>query len=101
MVGIQDDSPNGILCYLRDLPKTSVSSLQAVTGLPDPMKNHAVVMVRFATECLIRMHDVVKQLEGSLGPGTGSLTARGKHHFRLSIPCIKIVGSAQSSPFAL
>lgn len=48
----------------------------AVTGLPEPQANHAVIMARFAAACLERMNHVVKTLETELGPGTGDLTMR-------------------------
>jgi class 3 adenylate cyclase len=48
----------------------------AVVGLPEPRRNHAVVMVKFARECLQRMHVLVRQLEVSLGPGTSALDMR-------------------------
>jgi len=48
----------------------------AVTGLPDPRKDHAVVMSRFARECLNRMHVMTKKLEVSLGPDTTDLSMR-------------------------
>jgi class 3 adenylate cyclase len=44
----------------------------AVVGLPDPRKDHAVVMVRFASECLDIFSDVTKKLEIELGPDTVS-----------------------------
>jgi class 3 adenylate cyclase len=48
----------------------------AVTGLPDPRKDHAVVMARFANDCMNRMQSLVKRLEVTLGPDTGDLTMR-------------------------
>ncbi|CAB9502419.1 Receptor-type guanylate cyclase gcy [Seminavis robusta] len=48
----------------------------AVCGLPERRKDHAVVMARFATDCLYRMHKLVKALEVSLGPDTGDLSLR-------------------------
>jgi class 3 adenylate cyclase len=45
----------------------------AVAGLPDPRPDHAVVMARFAQECLIKMNVLTKQLETTLGPGTRSV----------------------------
>jgi class 3 adenylate cyclase len=48
----------------------------AVSGLPDPEKDHAVIMVKFAYQCLLRMHDLTRTLESSLGPGTADLKAR-------------------------
>jgi len=48
----------------------------AVTGLPDPRKDHAVVMARFARECLNKMHAMTKKLEVTLGPDTTDLSMR-------------------------
>lgn len=48
----------------------------AVAGLPEPRKDHAVVMARFASDCIQRMNDLSKLLEVSLGPDTGDLALR-------------------------
>ncbi|CAB9526092.1 Receptor-type guanylate cyclase gcy [Seminavis robusta] len=48
----------------------------AVTGLPNPRKDHALLMCRFARECMQKMWSVVKKLETSLGPDTADLTCR-------------------------
>jgi class 3 adenylate cyclase len=48
----------------------------AVCGLPEPCLKHAVVMVRFARECLLRMQIVAQRLEVVLGPDTGDLSMR-------------------------
>ena len=52
------------------------SSSVAVCGLPDPRKNHAVVMARFAAECLQVMGQLTKSLESELGPDTANLAFR-------------------------
>ena len=39
----------------------------AVTGLPEPIKNHAEVMCRFSRECLAQFRELVTQLEVILG----------------------------------
>jgi hypothetical protein len=44
----------------------------AVCGMPEPRKDHAVAMVRFARECLERMASMSQKLEISLGPGKNS-----------------------------
>lgn len=56
--------------------ETIGDSYVAVAGLPDPQPNHAVIMARFATACVQRMNQVVKQLERTLGPDTGDLEMR-------------------------
>ena len=48
----------------------------AVVGLPEPRKDHAVVMARFAREALLRFRVVSKQLEVQLGPSTAELGVR-------------------------
>jgi class 3 adenylate cyclase len=48
----------------------------AVCGLPDPRKDHAVTMCRFARDCMFRMWALVKKLETTLGPDTSDLTMR-------------------------
>jgi class 3 adenylate cyclase len=48
----------------------------AVTGLPDPMNDHAVVMCRFARDCLNRLHSLTRSLEVTLGPDTAELALR-------------------------
>lgn len=40
------------------------------------MDGHAVVMARFANDCLNKIRDIVQGLETSLGPDTGNLTMR-------------------------
>jgi len=48
----------------------------AVCGLPDPRRDHAVVMCRFARDCVEEHILAVNQLEDTLGPGTGDLRIR-------------------------
>lgn len=48
----------------------------AVCGLPEPRKDHAVVMARFARECVAKMGELTKELEVKLGPDTGDLAVR-------------------------
>jgi Adenylate and Guanylate cyclase catalytic domain len=47
-----------------------------VTGLPDPQERHAVIMARFACECLYKMKELVQNLEVTLGPETCALQMR-------------------------
>jgi class 3 adenylate cyclase len=48
----------------------------AVCGLPDPRKDHAVNICRFAKACMEKTWDLTKRLEKMLGPDTGDLTMR-------------------------
>jgi class 3 adenylate cyclase len=48
----------------------------AVAGLPNPRKDHAVAMARFARECMHRMHQLTRKLEVVLGPDTADLSMR-------------------------
>jgi class 3 adenylate cyclase len=48
----------------------------AVCGLPDPRKDRAVVMARFARDCLTKMNYLTKKLEVKLGPDTADLSIR-------------------------
>ena len=48
----------------------------AVCGLPDPCKDHALVMANFARDCLTEMIRLTKQLEWDLGPETSMLNMR-------------------------
>jgi class 3 adenylate cyclase len=48
----------------------------AVCGLPDPRKDHAIVMARFARDCMTKMNDLTKKLEFTLGPDTADLSFR-------------------------
>jgi class 3 adenylate cyclase len=48
----------------------------AVTGLPEPRKDHAAVMAGFARECVVRFGELAGALETTLGPDTGDLGIR-------------------------
>jgi Adenylate and Guanylate cyclase catalytic domain len=48
----------------------------AVCGLPKPRKDHALVMSRFASDCLSKLSVVLKRLEIELGPDTSDLGMR-------------------------
>jgi len=48
----------------------------AVTGLPEPTKEHASIMAVFARECVNRFKYLVHNLETTLGPDTGDLCIR-------------------------
>ena len=48
----------------------------AVAGLPEPTKDHALIMARFACDTVKAVKHLVKKLELSLGPDTGDLGVR-------------------------
>lgn len=48
----------------------------AVTGLPEPRPDHAVVMSRFAISCMMKMQELLQKLEQILGPDTCELSMR-------------------------
>lgn len=48
----------------------------AVAGLPDPRNDHAVVVVKFARDCCVRLLQLVSKLSVELGPDTEDLTIR-------------------------
>ena len=52
----------------------------AVTGLPEPQQDHAVIMARFARACMTEMTKVTRELEVTLGPDTGDLSLRTGIH---------------------
>jgi Adenylate and Guanylate cyclase catalytic domain len=52
----------------------------AVTGLPQPRKDHAILMARFARQCMNKMKSLTKELEVVLGPDTGDLALRVGMH---------------------
>lgn len=51
-------------------------SYVAVTGLPVPRNDHALVMSRFAGDCITMMTRTTNELEPQLGPDTGDLKIR-------------------------
>lgn len=52
----------------------------AVAGLPEARPDHALVMAKFAKECLEKFNELSKHLEISLGPDTGDLAMRAGLH---------------------
>ena len=56
--------------------ETIGDSYMAVTGLPEPQTKHASIMARFAWDCLIRIGEITKELESTLGPDTAALSMR-------------------------
>ena len=52
----------------------------AVTGLPEPQPDHAIRMAKFARDCLVKMKQLTKDLEESLGKDTSELSFRVGMH---------------------
>jgi class 3 adenylate cyclase len=48
----------------------------AVSGLPEPRDDHAELMAKFATDCLIKLHELTSSLELTMGPDTADLDIR-------------------------
>jgi class 3 adenylate cyclase len=48
----------------------------AVAGLPEERQDHALVVARFARDCLHKMRDLTSKLEVTLGPDTAELELR-------------------------
>jgi len=70
----------------------------AVTGLPEPQEDHAIIMVKFARDCVKTMQTLVQSLEVELGPDTGDLCIRVGLH---SGPVTAGVLRGQKSRFQL
>ena len=64
--------------------ETVGDSYVAVTGLPDPQEDHAIIMARFARDCRLKMKEVTRKLELTLGPDTGELTMRFGLHVSIT-----------------
>jgi class 3 adenylate cyclase len=70
----------------------------AVTGLPEPQADHAIIMAKFAKACLLSMRELTRSLESVLGPSTASLALRIGMH---SGPVIAGVLRGERSRFQL
>ena len=46
------------------------------TTVPEPNSAHAVVMVKFASDCMIKMSQIVRKVSDKLGPETADLQFR-------------------------
>ena len=44
-----------------------------MAGLPEPRRDHAVAMCKFANACMNKMNLITHRLEVELGPGTADL----------------------------
>lgn len=54
----------------------SFFSYVAVTGVPEPQTNHAVIMIRFARESMSRLRTITQELRSQLGDDTVDLNMR-------------------------
>lgn len=48
----------------------------AACGLPDLRKDHAVVIARFARDCLQKTMELTRRLERTLGPDTSDVSRK-------------------------
>ena len=48
----------------------------AVTGLPEPQDDHAIIMTKFAMQCLMKVNPVLHSLVDKLGQETTELSMR-------------------------
>lgn len=48
----------------------------AVSGLPEPRADHAMIMSKFANDIMAKMRTLTRELEATLGPDTGDLVLR-------------------------
>lgn len=70
----------------------------AVTGLPEPTIDHAIIMCKFARDILTQFNQLSSQLEIILGPDTGDLAIRVGIHSgpvtagkRVKRACLKFI----------
>jgi class 3 adenylate cyclase len=56
--------------------ETIGDSYVAVTGLPEPQDNHAIIMAKFTFDCMEKLKVVIRELEVTLGPDTADLSMR-------------------------
>ena len=65
-----------------------------MTGLPKPQERHAVLMSRFAWDCLLKFEELTRELETTLGPDTTELGIRfGMHSGKLWTLQAELVGN--------
>jgi len=62
---------------VNGLPRISVTPSVAVTGIPSPQRDHAIIMTKFARDCMLAMRNVlVSDLAQRLGEDTLQLEMR-------------------------
>ena len=64
------------VCCAAPLVETIGDCYVAATGIPSPQATHAVIMVKFAQDCLEKMHIITQELAGRLGEDTMGLAMR-------------------------
>lgn len=68
----------------------------AVTGLPKPQEQHAVIMARFAADCMTTLSGMMHVLVEKLGPDTANLTMRfglhsvSSHHVVFTLATVRL-----------
>ena len=72
----QHEFLNAVSIQAQDLIFLQFSGYVAVAGLPEPRKDHAIVMARFARDCLVQFTATVKAMVVELGPDTEELGVR-------------------------
>jgi class 3 adenylate cyclase len=70
----------------------------AVTGLPEPQEDHALIMAKFARDCMVKMGQLTTELADVLGADTATLKMRVGMH---SGPVTAGVLRGQKSRFQL
>ena len=55
-------------------------SSSSQTGLPNPQPDHAIIMARFAQDCMDKLDRIVERLSDSFGKGTDELALRTGMH---------------------
>ena len=63
------------IAFLR-IQSVSSSTFRSSIGLPEPQDAHAVLMVKFAQDCLHSMVQVTRKLAERLGDDTSNLSLR-------------------------
>lgn len=56
--------------FLKIKVETIGDCYLAVTGLPNAQENHALIMAKFANECMVKMNETIRALADSLGEDT-------------------------------
>ena len=73
--GTTNNCEESVLTFQHLQVETVGDCYVAVARLPDPRPDHAVIMARFARDCLGRTKQVVRKTEVELGPDTAGLWA--------------------------